>query len=175
MRRIFFPKLLLLIAAFFFVTQSTQGYNSVWERKKDGDYGCKSDADGGHINLVEKGEILKILNGNSLIFKNEKNQKRKVNLIALNSDSNKTAAKAFLNENALNKTAELIYSSSQLKSKNVNGIIEIEGKDINRLMLELGITKYEDSKPYQISYFHDCVYSRAESKAKTEKLGFWAK
>ncbi|HMS43254.1 MAG TPA: thermonuclease family protein [Pyrinomonadaceae bacterium] len=167
--------LILLVCCPIVFAQNERVDKYVWEKQNDGNYGCKYDGDGGHIDLFEKGKIIQILDGNTIIFKGEKGQKRKVKLIAVDSDANEKKAKTFLEESALNKDAELTYSSSQSNSKNVNGIIEINGKDINRLMLELGLVKYKDSKVYQISYFNDCVYFRTEDKARSGKLGIWAK
>lgn len=145
------------------------------EKKNDGIYGCDSGGDGGHIDIVEKGRVIQVFDKNTVIFKNKKGQIRTVDLLAVDSDASETEANVFLMRKALSKKADLIYSSSQIGSKNINGIIRIKKNDLNRLMLELGIGAHKDSESYQISSFRDCIYTRAEDRAKVNKLGIWAK
>lgn len=174
-------RIFVLFLSLIFVVQAQNGQTDKYlgEKKNEENYGCKFDTSGGHIDLVEEGNIIQIWNSNTVIFKDKRGREWTVELLAVNSDSNQAIAKEFLEKNTLNKNVKLIYSSSQSSSRNVVGAVEVKEKDINRLMLELGVAEYKDDysipDTYLISQFNDCVYFRAEAKAKSEKLGIWAK
>jgi endonuclease YncB( thermonuclease family) len=98
----------------------------------------------------------------------------RVDLLSIDAGTNKKDAKSFLEKNVLNFEAELIYSPERFSQKDVSGIILIDKKSINRLMLEQGIAGYKRSKLYEIAHFYDCVHRKSEEKAKQKKLGIWA-
>jgi endonuclease YncB( thermonuclease family) len=145
------------------------------EQKNEGEFGCRLDGDSGHISFVGRGKIVKVIDNDTVVFITDIGKKKYVSLIAVDSKGNKSKAKTFLKNNVLGREADLIFSSSQMRKRKISGILEVDGKDINRLMLEKGIAEYEESDSYQISYYSDCVYYKVFEKAKEEKLGIWAK
>lgn len=168
-------KMLALVIAIFpvFPTVSAQ-------QTPDGDkapppkYNCTYSADSGHYDYVEKGKVIKIIDGNTAVFLSEKGRKKTVDILSVDVSSNNKAAREFLENTLLNVETELIASPSQFEKSNVNGLFELGGSTISEMMLERGLGRYKASKSYQISNYNDCVARNAERKAKMEKLGIWS-
>lgn len=165
---------LFLTACFAAEAQNTPS-NKAPLNAADSNYGCSAERDGGNYYLLETGKVIKVIDGNTLIFKNADGSTRRVNLLAVDTQSGKKESKSFLKKNVLNQKAELIYNPAQYVKKTVSGIVMIGDKDIIRSLLEQGIARYKKSKMYEIAYFNDCVYQKSEERAKNEKLGIWAK
>lgn len=138
-------------------------------------YDCTYSADSGHFDYVEKGKVIKIIDGNTVVFLSEKGRKKTVDLLSVDVSSNHKAAREFLEKTLLNVETELVASPAQFEKSNVNGLFELGGSTVSEMMLERGLGRYKASKSYQISNYNDCVAKNAGQKAKREKLGVWSK
>ncbi|HQU86425.1 MAG TPA: thermonuclease family protein [Pyrinomonadaceae bacterium] len=169
--RTFLIAFLILFVCFAAKAQDTQTKEVSSEDAFE--YDCEPN--NGDIGYVEDGKIIKIIDEDTVAFRSDKGLIRQVNLIGINSKKNKTEAKAFLEKNVLNVQVALIFRSFPSEKVNVKGIIQIDKKNINQMMIEQGFALYKNSKPYQISSYDACVFQKSEEKAKKAKLGIWAK
>jgi len=125
--------------------------------------------------LMVSGKVIKIIDGDSVIFKESNGRKKTIDLVAINSSLSEAAAKDFLTRNVLDKKVEVSFSMSSLEKEKVWGEIRRNGREINRLMIEQGISSFQKPAPYSFSNYTTCVYRQVEEKAKREKIGIWAK
>ena len=169
-----FALALFLTVCFVAQAQNTPS-NETSLKTGNSDYGCSLDRDGGNYYLISSGKIIKVIDGNTLIFKDSDGSNIRVELLSIDTESNKKESKSFLEKNVLNLKAELFYIPGRADKKKVSAILMLGDKDINRRMLEQGTARYKESKMYTIAYFNDCVNRKSEEKAKNEKLGIWAK
>lgn len=139
-----------------------------------------SSASESQIYETREGKIVKIIDGNTLLFEskieNGKRERFTINLAGIKASRN---TKKFLKKNLLNK--KFTVKGNIFRANNQNHLAIVYGKtakllEVNCFMLRNGIAEYEqfesnnivpDSKTY--------YYKKAEDKAVNEKLGIWAK
>lgn len=128
--------------------------------------------------MIFGGKVTKVLNGASIVVNDSKGKQRTVNLMAVSSGAN-LAAQNYLTETLLGKNVSIGVNTANFKDKRVWGTVWSGNinkvKEVNRLMIEQGITAYQDPAGYGFSNYTDCVYRQLEAKAKQEKRGIWAK
>jgi endonuclease YncB( thermonuclease family) len=125
--------------------------------------------------IVMKGKVVSIIDGNTLILKDKK--KHLVRLEAVDAPNLGQAygdiARDKLRELVLNQKVELLMGMGRYKSKEWVGIVEVNGKDINQTLIELGVARYKEPGSYSISSYTACVYRIIESESRAARRGLW--
>jgi len=135
---------------------------------------CGSPTTESMLYTVFSGEVVKIIDGDTILFKQSNGKKKTVDLVTVNSGSNDAAAKDFLTKNLLKKKVEVLVSLNSDRER-VWGLVRRDNQEINRQMIEQGIAAFQMPESYSFSVYSSCVYRKMEEKAKQEKLGIWAK
>jgi endonuclease YncB( thermonuclease family) len=85
-------------------------------------------------------------------------------------------AKARLGEMLSNKIAEVLVNPDEWHGKRlaaeVTGVISTPS-DVALSLLAVGLVRFEEPRPYTMSRYTTCQYQRAESDARSKKLGLW--
>ena len=66
--------------------------------------------------------------------------------------------------------------SAEKHSAEITGALylnEGNGEDIGLALLQRGVVRFKAPSPYTISNHQECLYRRAETDARTKKLGLW--
>ena len=119
-------------------------------------------------------------NDNGIGRKLKKPQLIIASLVGIDENINQTAIKNFLLDKVLDRQVTLIGNTVKNDEKKISALIQLtdeeEIDEISEYLLENGIAKF---KAFQLTNIVPmrtaCQLERAEAKAKTEKLGIWAK
>lgn len=169
----------------FYAQDKTDGVNPGFSL--DFDDGCGNPAEESQLYTNREGKITKILNASNVIFEqlirdgNKEKGNFTVELIGIDSETNQTAIKNFLEKYVLNQNVEITGNLRKKSDKKFKGLIFAANDDeninwINENLLESGTAKY---KPFEsanlVSMVTPCRLQKAEERAKEAKLGIWAK
>ena len=148
-----------------------------------------------------KGKVIKITNSNNLIVEvtnsnnvwddkheEETNDESKlikpqmfeVSLVGIDTTRNKKAIADFLKENLLNNQVTIVGNTRKKKSKKIQALIRFikddELEEVSEYLLENGIARFKDFQLTNLVPMRThCELNRAETNAKKEKVGIWAK
>lgn len=148
---------------------------------------CGNPAEESQLYDQRKGKITKILSANEILFEqysvsgNEKKDKFTVKLVGIDANQNKIIVKQKLQNILLNQQVEVYGNLRNKSDKKLGGIIWLFGEnedidEVNIYLLENGIAKYETFESANlVSMVIPCRLQKAEERAKTAKLGIWAK
>lgn len=170
-------KLFLLVLTFSFYGAGNAQFNFQYEKE------CGSPFNEGEVTL-RKGKIIKILDGNTVVFKQKtKNGKKEpgeftVHLAGIDSSVNEEFLRDFLVKNVLNKKGEVVLNHPREGEKEFFGTIWWAGGfgDLNRYLLQNGFADFlQPGRTPVGSYYTVCSYKQLALKAKKEKIGIWAK
>lgn len=121
------------------------------------------------------GKVIAITDGDSIVIKQPTGKLKTVHLVAIDSGSNEPVARNFLTKTLLDKKVKILISSGFADNEKVWGLVRRKGREINRRMIEQGISNFKEPAPYTFSNYSTCVYQKLEEKAKQKKVGIWAK
>jgi hypothetical protein len=111
----------------------------------------------------------------------------KVFLVGIDKSSNKKQIKKFLTEKILNQEVQVTgntknsWKTKKDNSRKLDAVVLLLGdsediNDISEYLLESGIAKFKDFQLGNlVPMLTKCELKKAEEKAKTAKLGIWAK
>lgn len=164
------------------------------------DDGCGNPMFESQIYGYRKGKVIKITNSNNLIVEvtnsnnvwNDEHEEEtddesklikpqmfEVSLVGIDSAINKKAIADFLKENLLNKQVTIVGNTKKKKGNKIQALVRFikdEFEEVSEYLLENGIARF---KGFQLTNLvpirTHCELERAETNAKKEKLGIWAK
>jgi hypothetical protein len=134
-----------------------------------------------------EGKITKILGRNQVIFEqaisdgNKEKRRFTVELVGIDSTTNQKIIKQFLEKYILNQNVEITGNLKKESDKKFKGLVFVASDDdnidwINENILENGIAKYKPFKSANlVSMVMPCRLQKAEERAKSTKVGIWAK
>lgn len=119
------------------------------------------------------GKVIEVINGNTLAIVLEDNTKKRVSLAAIASpslkeESGKVARKA-LSDLVLGKKITVLVNPNKAEAKRIIGCLT----GVTEKLIEMGLVRYEQPKPYTISGYTACVYQQLEAEARIAKRGLW--
>ena len=148
---------------------------------------CGNPAEESQLYTNREGKITKVISANLVVFEqkiengNKKKEKFVVELIGVDSITNRKKIKQFLEKYVLNQNVEIIGNLKKESDKKFNGLVFVASDDddvdwINENLLENGIANYKSFESANlVSMVMPCRLQKAEEKAKKAKLGIWAK
>jgi endonuclease YncB( thermonuclease family) len=134
-----------------------------------------------------KGKIIKIPGANKVLFNqtsvdgNKEKNEFTIELVGIDAEQNNAAVEKALQDILLKQTVEITGNLRNDSDKTFGGVVRlIDSKEnideVNIYLLESGIAKY---KPFEsanlVSMVMPCRLQKAEERAKTAKVGIWAK
>lgn len=121
------------------------------------------------VNII-KGIITHVSDGDTVILTDEDGEKYKVRLNGIDApemgQSYGEESKAFLESLVLDKVVEVDEIGVD-QYKRVLGVLSVEGKDVNKAMLENGMA-------WQYKYNKDQSYRDLMDKARRQKINLWS-
>ncbi len=158
------------IFLFFLVSYAQETYKFEFQKE------CGNPEVESHLNTVFKGKVLRINPDNTIKVKSDKGKKIIVILAGIDLSENKDELNKILTEKLLGKKIMYFGNSEEKTPNKIEAEVEINKFEINRFLIEKRISKYKDTDyGYSVSRYQFCVYRQLEEKAKTAKLGIWAK
>jgi len=193
--------LIFLSCVNFFAQDRNESNETKSVASSDFDDGCGNPFVESQTYGYRKGKVIKITNSNNLIVEvtssnnvwddkheNEsgeesklvKSQMFEVSLVGIDEATNKKTIKDFLKENLLNKQVTIVGNTRKKKGNKIQALVKFtkddEFEEISEYILENGIAKFKDFQLTNIVPMRtSCELERAETNAKKEKLGIWAK
>ncbi len=92
------------------------------------------------------------------------------------------ASRLLLESLVLGRAVEVWVNAGQYvilrrsEAKEVTGVVHlrhIEMLDVNLLMIQAGLARYVEVKPYMMSRYMECHYRRAEEDSRASRRGLW--
>jgi endonuclease YncB( thermonuclease family) len=120
-----------------------------------------------------EGTGVKIIDGSSIIILTKNNERRRVNLVAVDASASDSAARRQLKAMVLKSRVEVLVNPSEYAAKTVTGVVYALGKDVNLELIKAGAAKYKEPKSYAVSSFTSCVYRINEHRAREARRGLW--
>ena len=120
-----------------------------------------------------EGNVIKVIDGDSIILFTKNNERKRVNLVAIDSSDATNSARRLLSRLVLNRTVSVLVNPSDIKRRTIVGVIRGQGKDVNRELLEAGAARYREPGAYRVSDYTACSYRIVERKAREAKKGIW--
>lgn len=121
------------------------------------------------VNII-KGIITHVSDGDTVVLTDEDGEKYKVRLNGIDApemgQSYGEESKAFLESLVLDKVVEVDEIGVD-QYKRVLGVLSVEGKDVNKAMLENGMA-------WQYKYNKDQSYRDLMDKARRQKINLWS-
>ena len=132
---------------------------------------------------VIQGKVINVKDGNTITIVQEDRNTKEILLAAIKlppeGNSYRDSAKQMLNNLVMNKKINILVNPSVLhknQEPEINeytGIVYVNKKEVNLILLKLGYVFYIEPKAYTISNYTNCVYQIEERKAKRAKSGLW--
>lgn len=130
---------------------------------------------------VVEAKLVRVLDGDRVIVSLSSNQRITVHLAGIQAPKDsklRTASSLYLRKLALNSNVRVVVNPSnwgfkEPKPSELTGVVHANGKDVNQAMIESGMARYKKPDPYKISHYDDCLYRKAEEKARAAKRGLW--
>jgi hypothetical protein len=151
------------------------------------DDGCGIPEAESQLYTNRKGKITKIIDENEVIFEqtiadgNEEKERFRVELVGIDSKINKKNIILFLQKYVLNQNVEVTGNLRKKSDKKFKGLIFVASDDkeigwINEYLLGKGVAQYKSFESASLVPANKpCQLQKAQGKAKTGKLGIWAK
>ncbi len=103
-----------------------------------------------------------------------------VSPVGIDEQTNQTEIKKFLLDKVLDQEVTLIGNTKKDNHKKIDALVELtndkETDEVSEYLLANGIAKFKDFQLINLVPMRTaCELKRAETKAKNEKLGIWAK
>jgi hypothetical protein len=103
-----------------------------------------------------------------------------VSLVGIDEETNQTEIKKFLLDNVLDQEVSLIGNTKKDNNKKLDALVQLTGSDeideVSEYLLANGIAKFKEFQLTNLVPLRTaCHLERAETRAKTGKLGIWAK
>jgi len=120
-----------------------------------------------------EGKVTRILSGDSIEIRMSNHKRKRVSLAAVDSSHDANAARKTLTNLVLNKVVSVLVNPSDTKRTNIIGVVHSQTTEINRALIETGVTAYREPPFYSMSQVNTCVYRILERKARDGRLGIW--
>ena len=120
-----------------------------------------------------KGTVIKIIDGDTINVLTKDNERKHVDLVAVDASVAGHSAQRMLTELVLNRQVEVEFNPSNIKYKKVTGVVNVAGADVNRELIKAGAARYKEPESYTVSNYTACVYRVTENEAREAKRGFW--
>lgn len=118
-----------------------------------------------------QGKVIEVFDGDTIVLLDKASQEHTVRLFGIDAPETGTRqpfgeeSKAFLASMIMGKEVKVMIKGKDKYSRDL-GIVEFEGRDINKIMVENGLA-------WAYSYYTD-AYMQEHKKAQEQKLGLWA-
>ncbi len=133
--------------------------------------------------LVIHGEVLKVFDGESVLFAISKTKRIRVQLVGISvaplTQTYGREAKKFVEHQVLQRQIDVLVNPSDWikkpKSEKISGVLYLRdgGDYVNLALIKEGLAHYEAPKPYAMSSYEKCKYQNAEKEAQALKRGVW--
>lgn len=176
MRIILLALMILLSCVSFYAQDKKDSTETKIEIDLNFDDGCGSPLVESQTYGFWMGKIVKISDDNKLILRNYT-----IELLGIDNKINKLQIRDFLNKNVLNKKVWIQANLRKETDKKFGAVVQLSDDDgdidyINEYLLENGLAKYKDfDSANLVPYYFPCRLQKAEERAKSAKLGIWAK
>ena len=134
-----------------------------------------------------EGKVAGIIDGRTILLKlSDNSQLLRVRLAGIKlsgTASSDQAAREFLTKKLLNQNVEVLVNPSKWddtprRPRKITGVVKPRMTaagldDFSHALLERGLVKYVEPKPYTMPAYAACTYRRAEAEARSKKLGLW--
>lgn len=160
----------LLIGLILVVTYFGGGEDLIKNKKSEPKVEQDQTVEIGKPKNIIRGFIKHVSDGDTVILEDEDGKEQKIRLDGIDApemgQSYGQESKAFLESLVLNKRVE-VKKIGVDQYKRVLGVLSLEGKDINKAMLENGMA-------WQYKYNKDQSYSDLMDKARRKKINIWS-
>ncbi len=120
-----------------------------------------------------EGTVIKVIDGDSIILLTKDNERKRVNLVAIDSSAAKDFGRRLLSRLVLNRIVSVLVNPSDIKRRTIVGVVHGQEKDVNRELLEAGAARFREPAAYSVSDYTACGYRIVERKAREAKKGLW--
>ena len=119
------------------------------------------------------GKAIEVVGGNAIVVLLATDERKHVTLAGVE-DSRTLAAQALLSGLVLNREVTVLTNPKNSATKEVSGVVRAQARDVNRALIEAGVTKYQEPPTYAMSNYTACVYRMVEKQAREAWRGLWA-
>jgi endonuclease YncB( thermonuclease family) len=131
------------------------------------------------------GEIVKVIDGNTIIMSLSKKKRLLVHLVGIDAPALNQPfgndAQQFLERIVSGKKVEVWVNPSNWifkrpRPKEITGIVYLRSadmQDVNLSLVRAGMVRHKESQPYTMSNYTECRYEKAEEEARAAKRGLW--
>lgn len=133
--------------------------------------------------LVLHGEVVKVFNGESVLFAVSKTKRIRVQLVGISvpplTQAYGREAKEFVERQVLQREIDVLVNPSDWmkkpKPEKITGMLYLADgdRDVNLALIKEGLAHYKEPKPYGMSSYEICKYQNAETEARALKRGVW--
>ncbi len=173
MKTLVLPVWLLFSLPLCIKAQSSDGQKQMPSLTFEHEVECGSPLVESMLWMSVEGNVIKVIDGDSIILLTKDNKRKRVNLVALDSSAAKDSARRLLSRLVLNRTVSVLVNPSDIKRTTIVGVVHGQGKDVNRELLEAGVAQYREPSAYSVSDYTACGYRIVERKAREAKKGIW--
>jgi endonuclease YncB( thermonuclease family) len=133
-----------------------------------------------------RGKVVKVWDGDTLTLELANRRRLRVHLIGIAAPELRQqygrVSQRLLSSLVSGRVVEVCVNTSQYllllrsKMKEVTGVVQVRELgmlDVNLLMIQAGLARHAEAKPYTMSNHADCHYVRAEEEARAARRGIW--
>jgi micrococcal nuclease len=133
-----------------------------------------------------RGKVVKVWDGETLTLELAGERRLRVHLVGIAAPEPRQefgrASRQFLDALVSGRVVEVYINASQYlllsrsKVREVTGVVRVREMgilDVNLLMIQAGLARHAEAKPYSMSNHAECHYIRAEEEARAARRGLW--
>ncbi len=134
-----------------------------------------------------RGKVVKVWGGDTLTLELANRRRLRVHLVGIAAPAPRQefgrVSRRFLGSLVSGRMVEVCVNTSQYlllsrsKLKEVTGVVHVREMgmlDVNLLMIQAGLARHAEAKPYSMSNHAECHYVRAEEEARAARRGLWS-
>ena len=133
-----------------------------------------------------RGTAVEVVDGDTIVLALANRRRVRVELVGISAPERRQAygrdARSLLSSLVSGRAVEVCVSARQYllvrdaKAKEATGVVYVRGMgmlDVNLLMIQAGLARHAEARPYTMSDHDECHYARAEKEARAAGRGLW--